>query len=70
MVDGSELHCLNEWNNMTNSEISGVGETDPSWLDTVKANLPEWNTKSKERLAEAQENLKNGLETYYGLSGL
>lgn len=68
MVDGSEVNCLNEWNNMTNSEITGVGENDPSWLDTVKANLPEWNTKSKERLAEAQENLKSGLKTYYGLS--
>lgn len=68
MVDGSETHCLNEWNNMTNKDISGVGETDPSWLDTVKANLSDWNEKSKERLAEASENLKAGLKTYYGLS--
>lgn len=66
MVDGSEVDCLNEWNNMTNSEISGVGENDPSWLDTIKANLPEWNTKSKERLAQAQDDLQNGLKTYYG----
>lgn len=68
MVDGSEVNCLNEWNNMTNSEISGVGENDPSWLDTIKANLPDWNTKSKERLAEAEENLKTGLKTYYNLT--
>lgn len=68
MVDGSETHCLNEWNNMTNSEISGVGENDPGWLDTIKANLPDWNEKSKERLAEAAENLKTGLKTYYGLT--
>lgn len=68
MVDGSELNCLNEWNNMTNKDISGVGENDPSWLDTIKANLPDWNAKSKERLAEAQENLQKGLKTYYGLT--
>lgn len=68
MVDGSEVNCLNEWNNMTNKDISGVGETDPGWLDTIKANLPDWNTKSKERLAEAEENMKAGLKTYYGLT--
>ncbi len=68
MVDGSEVNCLNEWNNMTNKDISGVGENDPGWLDTIKANLPDWNAKSKERLQEAEENLKAGLKTYYGLS--
>ena len=68
MVDGSEVNCLNEWNNMTNKDISGVGETDPGWLDTIKANLPDWNTKSKERLAEAEKNMKAGLKTYYGLT--
>ncbi len=68
MVDGTETSCLYEWENMTNSEVSGVGENDPSWLDTIKANLPDWNTKSRERFAEAQENLKKGLKDYYGLT--
>ncbi len=68
MEDGTEKNCLYEWNNMTNKEVTGVGENDPSWVDTVKANLPDWNTKTKERLAEAEENLKTGLRTYYGLT--
>ena len=64
--DGTQKNALDEWNNMTNSAVSGVLETDPNWLDTIKANLPEWNEKIKARLAKAQEDLKNGLSTYYG----
>ncbi|MCM1027046.1 MAG: hypothetical protein NC432_11460 [Roseburia sp.] len=68
MIDGSETSCLYEWENLTNSSVSGVGENDPSWLDTIKANLPDWNTKTQERLAQAAENLKTGLKNYYGLT--
>ncbi|MBD5460118.1 MAG: extracellular solute-binding protein [Lachnospiraceae bacterium] len=68
MEDGMEIHCLDEWNRMTYNDVSGLLENDPNWLDTIKANLPEWNTKSKERLAKAQEELQTGLKTYYGLT--
>lgn len=68
MEDGTEKDCLYEWINMTEKEVSGVGENDPSWLDAIKANLPDWNEKSKERLAQAAENLKEGLKKYYGLT--
>lgn len=68
MVDGTEQDCLYEWNNMTRKEVAGVAENDPGWLDAIKANLPDWNEKTRERLATAQENLKNGLKKYYGLT--
>lgn len=68
MVDGTLTSCLYEWEKATNFDVIGVTENDPAWLDTIKANLPEWNTKTRERLAEAAENLKTGLKTYYGLT--
>lgn len=67
-VDGTSTSCMLEWGNLTNQDYVGVREYDPSWLDTVKANLPEWNIKTRERFAQARENLKNGLKTYYGLT--
>ena len=71
MEDGSEKDCLYEWSVMADpgsGDVVSVRPSDVSWLDTVKANLPEWNTKTRQRLVEAQENLKEGLKTYYGLS--
>lgn len=66
--DGTRKECLYEWLNLTNADVVGVGVTEASWLDTVKANLPEWNTKMNARLEEAQKNLKEGLKTYYGFT--
>ena len=68
VVDGTSTDCMLEWGNLTNQDYVGVREYDPSWLDTVKANLPEWNIKTRERFEQARENLKNGLKTYYGLT--
>lgn len=67
--DGTRKDCIWEWQNLTNKdELVGVSVTDASWLDTVKANLPEWNTKMTRRLEEAQNTLKEGLKTYYGFT--
>lgn len=66
--DGTRKECIYEWQNLTNADIVGVSVTDASWLDTVKANLPEWNTKMNARLEEAQNTLKEGLKTYYGFT--
>ncbi len=66
MVDGTATDCLYEWNNLTNAEVTGVAELDPNWLDTVKAQLPEWNKTINERLDQAQADLDAGLATYYG----
>lgn len=66
--DGTRKECIYEWLNLTNADVVGVPVTDASWLDTVKANLPEWNKKMNERLAEAQNTLKEGLKTYYGFT--
>lgn len=66
--DGTRKECVYEWLNLTNADVVGVPVTDASWLDTVKANLPEWNKKMNDRLAEAQNSMKEGLKTYYGFT--
>lgn len=66
--DGTRKECIYEWLNLTNEEVVGVPVTSASWLDTVKANLPEWNKKMNDRLTEAQNSLKEGLKTYYGFT--
>lgn len=66
--DGTRKECIYEWLNLTNEEVVGVPVTNASWLDTVKANLPEWNKKMNDRLTEAQNSLKDGLKTYYGFT--
>ena len=70
--DGAELACLYEWTAMgdpgIDNPVVNVRPSDGSWLDTVKANLPEWNTKTRERLVQAEEELKTGLKTYYNMS--
>ena len=51
---------------MTNADITGVAVTDPSWVDTVKANLDDWNAKINARFRIAEQSIKDGLITYYG----
>ena len=67
-VDGTEVKCLNEWSTCYDASIAGVGATDPSWVDTVKANLADWSAKSNARFLEARTNLCEGLKTYYGFT--
>ena len=64
--DGTVVNCLNEWLEVTNADITGVAVTDPSWVDTVKANLDDWNEKINARFLIAEQDVKNGLITYYG----
>ncbi len=66
MVDGEQTACTYEWNNITSDAVVGVGVTDAAWLDTVKANLAEWNKKINDRFKEAEANIVKGLKTYYG----
>lgn len=68
-VDGVQTVCLYEWSNCTNAEVTGgVGVTDPGWVDTVKANLADWNSKINARFDEAESLMREGLKTYYGFT--
>lgn len=66
MEDGTRKECMYEWLQVTNSEVVGVGVTEASWLDTVKAVLPDWNTTINARFVEANQNLVDGLKEFYG----
>lgn len=66
--DGTEKMCLYEWMNVTDENVVGVAVTDPSWVDTVKANLADWNVKINERFVEAEQAIKTGLTNYYGFT--
>lgn len=67
-VDGTETRCMNEWLTCYDAATAGVGATDASWVDTVKANLADWSAKANERFLEARTNLCEGLKTYYGFT--
>lgn len=67
-VDGTETRCMNEWLTCYDAAIAGVGATDASWVDTVKANLADWSEKANARFDEAETNLREGLKTYYGFT--
>lgn len=66
--DGTRKECMYEWLNVTDANIMGISVTDASWLDTVKANLADWNTTINARFEEAEESLRNGLINYYGFT--
>ena len=66
MEDGTQVNCLREWLDVTSADITGVAITDPSWVDTVKANLDDWNEKINARFRIAEQSIKDGLITYYG----
>ena len=66
MEDGTQVNCLREWLDVTSADITGVAVTDPSWVDTVKANLDDWNEKINARFRIAEQTIKDGLMTYYG----
>lgn len=67
-VDGTEVRCMNEWLGCYDAATAGVGATDASWVDTVKANLADWNEKANQRFNDAETNLRTGLKTYYGFT--
>ena len=64
--DGTQVNCLREWLDVTNADIAGAAVTDPSWVDTVKANLSDWNEKINARFRVAEQSITDGLITYYG----
>ena len=66
--DGTQVTCLREWLDVTNADITGVAVTDPSWVDTVKANLDDWNQKINARFRLAEQSIRDGLVTYYGFT--
>lgn len=66
---GEQVTCLYEWLNATSADVTGgVSVTDPGWVDTVKANLADWNTKINARFEQAESSLKEGLKNYYGFT--
>lgn len=67
-VDGSQVPAMNEWLSIYQKDLVGALRTDANWLDQVKAKLPDWNTTINGRLAEAEQQLKDGLVTYYGFT--
>ncbi len=68
MVDGTQTQCLYEWNSITEEAVAGVGSTNASWLDNVKAKLSDWNTTINGRFVEAEKAIKDGLKNYYGFT--
>lgn len=68
MVDGAQTQCLYEWLNATQEAVAGVGTTNASWLDNVKARLADWNVNINARFVEAETAIKDGLKTYYGFT--
>ena len=67
-IDGTQTPCLQEWNHITEADYVGVGVTDPAWLDTIKANLPDYNKTINERFVQAEQVLKDGLKQFYGFT--
>lgn len=66
--DGTEVRCMVEWLTAYDAGTAGVGVTDASWVDTVKANLADWENKANARFDQAEENLRSGLIKYYGFT--
>ncbi len=66
--DGQRIPCMNEWLGAVNPAISGVGKTDPAWLDTTKSKLADWTELANARFAKGEETLKQGLSDYYGVT--
>jgi len=66
-IDGSRRSNLYEWQNYWNVDINGgVEKSEPDFTDTILNNLYQWNIDTNDRFAEAYEELKTGLKTYYG----
>jgi hypothetical protein len=67
-VNGSQESSMVVWEKIQEDWTTGISSADATWLDAVKANMPDWNEYTKSRLQESQENLKTGLKTYYGFT--
>jgi len=55
-----------EWNNMQNGNaLDGIRLTDPGWLDTVLAHLPEFNDTFNQRWADRYAQLSADIARFY-----
>lgn len=66
--NGEKQSCLYEWENMWDEEVSGAWQTDPDWVDNVKAKLSDWNEAINEDLKSAVTQLQDALKEYYGFT--
>lgn len=69
--DGSPKLCLYEWYNIAHvnaREIIGAISSEANWLDQLKAKLGDWNVVSNERFVQAEKQLREGLQKYYGFT--
>lgn len=66
--NGEKQSCLYEWENMWDEEVSGAWQTDPDWVDNVKAKLSDWNEAINEDLKSAVTQLQDSLKEYYGFT--
>ncbi len=68
MQDGTRVEADKEWRFIYQAENVSVLRTDPNWLDEVKSKLPDWNTNINQRFVEADNQLREGLKSYYGFT--
>lgn len=66
--DGEIKSCLYEWDSIGSADVAGALRTDPNWLDQVKAKLPDWNENINARFEKADQQLRDGLKEFYGLT--
>jgi hypothetical protein len=66
MEDGTRKEADYEWKYIYNKDIAGAFRADANWLDQVKAKLPDWNKTINERYVLADDQLRKGLEEFYG----
>ncbi|MCL2406177.1 MAG: hypothetical protein FWC92_11640, partial [Defluviitaleaceae bacterium] len=63
---GAMVGVIWEWQNVLNPYVAGAAAHDAEWLGNVLARLPEWNRNANERLARADQELRESLERWYG----
>ena len=71
-VGGYMVGVIHEWELAAHYNLAiyfaGVHIHEPQWLDNVLARLPEWNRLSNERLALADQQLRESLTRWYGIT--
>ncbi len=67
--EGTSQTILYEWQNYWNPDVNGgKSKYDTDFTSTIQALLPTWNDLANARFEDAFENIKLGLQVYYGWS--
>ncbi|MGD9909213.1 MAG: hypothetical protein AB7U79_01255 [Candidatus Izemoplasmatales bacterium] len=67
--EGTSQTILYEWQNYWNPEVNGgKNKYDTDFTSTIQALLPTWNDLANQRFADQFDEIKFGLQVYYGWS--